>query len=253
MSETLPEYGGCLWPADPACLGDKWDDLAPEVQVRALALASSTLQRLTAYRVGGCPVTVRPCVRRGCWEFFQPNSTMLNPVIVGGRWLNSVPGACSITDGITLPGPVGYVEEVKVDGLVLFAADYRIVDGTTLVWMGEGEAPWNFTQDLSLPDSMEGTFSVTYLNAYPVDMLGAQAAAFLAMEFAAACKPKGKCALPRGVTNVVRGGVTFEIESSLFPDGKTGIDVVDAFIDMWNPHHRTQPSTVWTPDNQMRR
>ena len=52
---------GCPWPVDPACLGEKWDELDPEVQERATGLASATLRRLTGYRVGGCPVTVRPC------------------------------------------------------------------------------------------------------------------------------------------------------------------------------------------------
>ena len=35
----------------------------PEVQDRAPGLASATLRRLTGYRVGGCPITVRPCMQ----------------------------------------------------------------------------------------------------------------------------------------------------------------------------------------------
>lgn len=257
MSVPIPEYGGCLWPADPACLGDKWDALDALTQERALALASSTLRRLTAFRVGGCPVTVRPCAPRAFCGAFVPfsgsyGSDWMHPGInTAGLWVNSCGCSggcgCTITKGVSLPAPIGEIYEVKVDGNVIDPADYRVV-GHSLVWQGVGPSPFPATQDLSLPDSLPGTFSITYLNAYPVDLLGAQAAAFLALEFAKACKPAGKCSLPRGVTSVVRSGVSFQIEAGLFPNGRTSIDVVDAFLDLWNPDRRTQPSRVWTPD-----
>lgn len=257
MSEMLPEYGGCLWPADPACLGDKWEALDEAVRIRALALASSTLRRLTAYRVGGCPVTVRPCAPRGFCGSFVPfqgafgQDWMRPGMNTQGLWVNSCGCSgscgCEITDGVSLPGPIGEVYEVKVDGDVIDPADYAVAQGQVF-WVGTGPSPFPATQNLNLPDTLPGTFSITYLNAYPVDMLGAQAAAFLALEFAAACKPKGKCSLPRGVVSVVRNGVTFEIEQSFFPNGETGIDIVDAYVQMWNPDHRTSPTTVWTPN-----
>jgi hypothetical protein len=61
------------------------------------------------------------------------------------------------------------------------------------------------------------------------------AVAYLAMEFAKACLPSKKCSLPRGVTNVVRNGVSFSVEAGLFPGGLTGIDIVDQFILKWAP------------------
>lgn len=263
MSVTLPEYGGCLWPADPACLGDAWDGLDEAIRTRALALASSTLRRLTAFRVGGCPITVRPCAPRAFSGSLSPFTgsfglEWMNPhIAAGGNWVNSCGCSgscgCTITDGIVLPAPVGEVYEIKVDGNIIDPDDYAIRGADTVVWVGVGPSPFPATQNLSLPDTLPGTFSITYLNAYPVDMLGAQAAAFLALEFVKACKPAGKCALPRGVTSVVRNGVSFEIATGLFPDGKTGIDVVDAFIQLWNPEGRTQQTTVWTPQNQTTR
>lgn len=57
---AAPEYDVCLWPIDPACKTEEWNALNEVDQRRALALASSTLRRLTGYRVGGCPVTIRP-------------------------------------------------------------------------------------------------------------------------------------------------------------------------------------------------
>lgn len=263
MSEPIPEppvpYGGCLWPADPACFSSEWDAMDAGLRARALALASSALRGLTAYRVGGCPVTVRPCAPRGYIAAFVPfygsyGSDWMQPGInTSGHWVNSCGCSggcgCSITGSITLPAPIGEIVEIKVDGNIIPEADYAIVNGNAVVWIGAGPSPFPASQNLSLPDTEPGTFSITYLNAYPVDGIGAQAAALLAMEFAKACKPKGKCALPRGVTEVVRNGVSFTIEAGMFPNGSTGIDIVDAFIEQWNPEHRKMPTKVWTPQS----
>jgi hypothetical protein len=100
---------------------------------------------------------------------------------------------------------------------------------------------------VALSDTEPGTMSVTYLNAYPVDSIGAHAAGVLAMEFARACT-KGKCRLPKGTRSVARQGVVYDIEPGLFPDGFTGIQEVDAFIAMWNPQARTSGSRIYSPD-----
>lgn len=261
MTVPMPDppvaYGGCPWPMDAACLAEDWEGLDPAIRTRALALASSTLRRLTAYRVGGCPVTVRPCAPRAYCAPFVPfrgsyGSDWMYPGInAQGLWVNSCGCSgncgCSITKGLALPLPIGRVDEVKVDGNVIPSTDYEVRDGL-LIYIGSDLDGWPATQNLDLPDSLPGTFSVTYLNSYPVDMAGAQAVAYLAMEFAKACKGKGKCSLPRNVTDVVRNGVSFTIQAGLFPEGRTSIEVVDAFIELWNPGGRTQPTKVWTPD-----
>ena len=71
---------------------------------------------------------------------------------------------------------------------------------------------------MTLADTEPDTFSVTYLNGYPVDGLGAYAAGVLAMEFAKACTG-GKCRLPAGVTSVARQGVSLQIATGAFPAG----------------------------------
>lgn len=255
-----PAYSGCLWPVDAACLGEEWEDLTPDQQERALALASNTLRRMTGYRVGGCPITIRPCVQSGCWGYWNWSANgAFNPHINSlGQWSNSCACAgngCATPCEVNLPSPVGGITEVKVDGAVLDDEDYQVQrsnTGTFLVWIGGGDCPWPSTQDLSLPDTETGTFSITFLNSYPVDNTGAVAAAFLALEFARACKPKGKCALPRGVSSVVRNGVSFDIEAGLFPNNETGIDVVDAFIQSWNPEALVQPPRVYIPGSSYR-
>lgn len=254
MTVTPPEvpvYGGCPWPVDPACFTDEWSAYPEEVRARAVALASSTLSRLTGYRVGNCAVTVRPYVsREACfvpYSGFAPSGPFIPGMNANGLWVNNCsPCRQPDPDEVVLPAPVGRVDAVKVDGVVIAPENYR-VDGNLLVWMGEGSAPWPRSQDMSKPDTEVGTFSVTYLNAYPVDSLGAYAAGVLSMEYAKACNGN-KCRLPAGVTNVVRQGVSFEVASGAFPGGLTGIREVDAFITLWNPGGLQRPTTVWSPD-----
>ena len=151
---------------------------------------------------------------------------------------------------IDLPGPVGYIEEFKINGVAqdLDSGDWRLDNGHLLVWQGEGISPIPVTQDLNRPDTEVGTYSITYSNSYPVAADGRLAVAYLALEFAKACVPKSKCSLPRGVTNVVRNGVSFTIEAGLFPGGLTGIEVVDQFILKWAPAGSpTRSASVFDP------
>jgi hypothetical protein len=249
--------GPCPWPIDTACLATDWDSLDQAVRERAVALASATLHRLSGYRIGGCPVTVRPC-KAGCNGLSGHVSYMdvrggysgFWPHIEGGVWVNSCgcSGSCSCGPEcrVSLPGPVGRVDEVKVDGLVVSPADYRI-DGDGILWTALGPCPWPTCQDMALPDTEMGTFSVTYLNAWPVDSLGAYAAGIMAMEFARACTG-GKCRLPLGVTQVTRQGISIDIAAGSFPGGVTGIREVDSVLALWNPQPIRQAPTVWSPD-----
>lgn len=236
----------CVWEPDPACLGDDWEALTPEEQQRSLMLATSSLQTLTYGRVGACPITIRPCpddARCGCgW----------NPHIRNGSWFNNCPcqTPCTPDSEINIPGPVGYIEEMKIDGEVvdLWNGDWRIDNGHLLVWQGLGPSPIPPVQNLSLPDSEPGTYSITYSKSYPVLADGRLAVALLAMEFAKACSPKKKCSLPRGVTSVTRNGVSFTVEAGLWPGGLTGIDIVDQFILKWAPAGSpVRTATVFDP------
>lgn len=236
----------CVWEPDPACLGDAWDALDAETQERSLMLASSSLQMLTYYRVGTCPVTIRPCPEeRRC-------HCSWHPYLWDGRWYNDCDHrtACAPLSEVDIPGPVGYIESFMIDGqpVDLNGPDWRLDDGHLLVWQGEGPSPIPATQDLDKPDTEPGTWSITYSRSYPVGADGRLAVAYLAMEFAKACQPKGKCSLPRGVTSVVRNGVSFSVEAGLFPNGLTGIDIVDQFILKWAPAGSpVRTATVFDP------
>jgi hypothetical protein len=251
MTTQVPEYGGCPWPVDTACFDDEWNALSEPIRARSLALASSTLERLTGGRVGGCPVTVRPCSASGCirqgWDPFVMRPAFV-PLNWAGSWVNSCGHRtceCEVTKGVRLAQPVGRVDEVKVDGVVLDPSAYRVLDGYLVATDPEFEFP--AVQSLNLPDTEPGTFSVTYLNAYEVDANGAFAVAVLAMEYAKACTGK-KCRLPSSVTSVSRQGITLEMTPGAFPGGMTGIREVDSYIALWNPGGLQRGATVWSPD-----
>lgn len=241
---------GCEWPIDEGCLGDAWDSLDDDVKARSVTLAVDTLRRLTAYRVGGCPITVRPVGDSCCfvpYNGFDPVGP-LPGINVHGQWVNNCGCHTRLAHNeVALPAPVGRVDEVRVDGVVVNPENYRVDEGHLLVWTPQSNPPWNLSQDPALSDSEPGTFSVTYLNAYPVGPSGAYAAGVLANEYAKACSG-AKCRLPTGVTTIVRQGITMDLPSGAFPNGMTGIREIDAFIALWNPEQRTQSTRVWSPD-----
>jgi hypothetical protein len=173
-----------------------------------------------------------------------------------GQWLNrscahtAAADVCGPLSEVDIPGPVGYIESFLIDGeeVDLTTGDWRLDDGHLLVWQGSGDSPVPSVQDLNKPDTEAGTWSITYSKSYPVGADAKIAVGLLAAEFAKACAPKGKCALPRGVTSVVRNGVSFTVEAGLFPNGLTGIDIVDQFILKWAPAGSPQRSaTVFDP------
>lgn len=242
----------CVWEADPACLGAAWDAVTAEDKQRSLMLATSSLQMLTYYRVGTCPITIRPCPAP------RPCSCAWNPHVgTDGVWRNDCPeqSVCAPLSEVNIPGPVGYIDALRIDGaeVDLHNGDWRLDDGHLLVWQGAGPSPIPSTQDLNKPDTATGTWSLTYSRSYPVLADGRIAVAYLAMEFAKACAPKGKCSLPRGVTSVVRNGVSFSVEAGLFPGGLTGIDIVDQYILKWAPAGSpTKSATVFDPSKMAR-
>jgi len=235
----------CTWTPDATVLTDAWNALDKPIQDRALMLATSTLQALTNNRVGTCPITVRPCPEtRRCACAWLPHQGS------DGFWYNGCDHdtSCSPLSEVDLDGPVGYIDSIKVDGQAIALDGFRLDNGHLLVWQGDGPSPLPAYQNLNLPDSRPGTWSITYSRSYPVSAEGSIAVAYLAMEYGKALTPKGKCSLPRGVTNVVRNGVTFTVDAGLFVNGLTGIEPVDSFITKWAPlGSPTRTATVFDP------
>jgi hypothetical protein len=251
MSDALPALPDECWPVDTTvCTG--WDDLSAQIQDTATAYAGQALRLLTGFRVGGCSITVRPCSRpcveaSAGWYGFGVG---FRPYINGlGEWVNSCGCITSCNHlgaaSITLPGTVGQVDEVLIDGVAVDPADYRVDNGNQLVRV-DGQF-WPTTQDMLLAPTEVGTFAITYLNGIPVDGLGARAAGVLACEFAQAIQGLN-CALPPTVTSIARQGVSMTLEAGVFPGGVTGIREVDMYIERWNPGHLRSATRVWSPD-----
>lgn len=236
---------------------------------RAEALAWNSLAALCAWQLGVCAETVRPCSARcsppGTWmaaPVFSGQTGALplrtigqnfTPHITGGQWVNScgcsTSDACSCgpVDEVFLPGPVGAIVEVKIDGVIIDPTWYRVDNGNRLIAQ-HASLKWPLCQDMSKAD---GAFTVTYYRgAAPNDMTN-WAAGLLANEFYKACSG-GDCKLSRKVKTAVRGSATYELDWNLFEDGWTRIEAVDAVIRIYNPHHVKQPSRVLTPDSPTR-
>lgn len=253
--------GPCTWPLDTSC-DPAWGDYSQTVRDRATALATFVLDALTGHQFAQCPVTVRPC-GTGCQSYngYQtfpagtassgvPGSWM-QPYILGGAWFNCVcPSACSCAPAcrVDLMAPVAAVTEVKVDGVVLDPSAYTLT-GQWLAMTGDPAECWPSCQNLALPDTETGTWSVTYQPGRPLPVAGQIAAGALASEFAKACAGAA-CGLPAQVASLTRQGVEVEFvdPQTVLTDGRTGIREVDLFIGAVNPYGRRQRARVLSPD-----
>lgn len=253
-----------IWP-DPSVILPP-EDASPEAvalleqQVSiALGLAWSTLQVLSAYSLAICPAVVRPSSERCAWGsyFIAPvEGPMLSsfwPTVRNGQWYNLV---CSDHDGfcdcstvrhVALPSPVGGIVEVNIDGVVLPASAYRVDDGFRLVRQdGEG---WPLTQDFSKPAGEVGTFTVTFYQGAVEDVTVRYAAGVLASEYLLAILGQD-CRLPAGTTQIVRQGITYEVQADFFQQGMTGLPEVDAVIQRFNPYGLRTPPKIFSLDRR---
>lgn len=224
----------------------------------ALQAASELLYYATAQRFDECQVTLRPC-RRDCYGSLAYNAGFWwdggwpTPVNLNGRWYNLTCGicgdncSCSAISETVLPGPVRRVVQVTVDGVILTPdVDYRLDNYRKLVRLGD---IWPFCNDLNKDISQPDTWSVTASYGEPLPVLGQLAAAELTAEITKdlTC---GSCALPPGVTNITRQGVTMELESAkeLRDADLFGLRYVDRFIRTYNPHGLTARAQVYDID-----
>lgn len=253
---------------DWTCSGMTPEEVAaldPAVRERSEALAWTTLFRLSGGNIAICPRIVRPCAARcvpqtwyvapvtgatqSPWPSgsgsFQPN------INVDGNWVNTcgcaIADACSCTQvqEVVLPGVVGDIVSVKLNGAVLDETAYRVDKGNRLVRQ-DGE-PWPLCQDMNEPATSDTAFVVEYYDGFAPDTSLDYAAGLLAIEYYRACTGQ-ECQLPSGVTSIVRQGISMEIANGLFVNGYTGIKAVDAVISIYNPYgHKARP-TIMSPD-----
>ncbi|UYP17715.1 hypothetical protein OED52_13645 [Rhodococcus sp. Z13] len=227
----------CNWPVDRSCLPEAETPEEWLKQRHAEDLAVSVLWALSGRQFGQCPVIARPCPTPCPSLSGYSLGPGRYPLFDDGRWLEvncGCYGACEASGPtvIHLPGPVGEIAEVKIEGIVLDEAAYRL-EGDRL-YRTDGK-PWPH-QNLLAPLDSDGTWSVTYTRGHPVPAGVGTLVGLLTKEFLAACSG-GKCRLPRRVQSVSRQGVTYQMvdPTDIYASGKTGIPEIDLWLSSVNP------------------
>lgn len=213
----------------------------------AEARAWETLRVLNGGALSICPITIRPYVKKLTGS---SGSHFLPYVGSDGLWRSGISGSawCPINGNtLLLPSPAGRIDFVVVDGTTINPTVYRVDNGVLLV--RQDGLSWPADQDLALPAGSVGTFQVTYWEGSAPDSLDDYAAGVLANEYLnIITDPKYKCRLPKNVRAITRQGVSYEMSVSMFDEGKTGIDEVDAVVARRNPYHLKSPPGVMSPE-----
>jgi hypothetical protein len=269
--------GGMCFPpgADWGCSYtlDQLEDMRakPEVSAamdRADALAWMQLAALTADQVGTCPIAVRPCAARchgGGTYVSAPvglaghtgalGNTAFTPHInVRGDWVNGcghhhADCSCTTLCEVLLPGPVGDVVEVWLEGAALPWSAYRVDNGNRLV-RTDGEC-WPACQDMSQPEHGADAFTVTYYRGAAPDGLSLYVAGLLAVEYYKACISDKSCRLPARLQSVARQGVTYQV--AFGDDESTGIREVDDYVRRLNPYRLKMAPVIVSPQSRRAR
>ncbi len=259
---------------EPRWTCDEVDTASPAATGIAALAATQVLWGLSGQQFGLTSVKLRPC-RRGCamsnggylpdgmvpWAGGYGSWGYPWPTLYAGTWINLGCGACgwdgcgcSSLQEAVLPGQVHDVTEVKLDGTVVTGSAYRLdfspdVFGGVLVRLDGGT--WPLCQNLALPDTAAGTFSVTARYGMDVPELGRLAVGELACELLKAMSGKD-CRLPEHVTSLARQGVTlsFPDPTELLTGGKLGLVQADRFIQVFNPSGLKRRARTWSPDQR---
>lgn len=224
----------------------------------AIAAASEILYELSARRFPGvCERTVRPCQTSGTYCGVQ---ILSRGYVINWGWRGSDWGfdcGCTPLSYVELPGrPVNAITEVKIDNVVLDPSEYRLDQQQYLVRLNGNF--WPACQRLDLDDTELGTWSVSYTYGQAIPLVGQMAARDLAYEIYLACgaNGEGECELPEGVTRVTRQGITYELPAFVSWGRdfngvwNTGIRLVDAFLNAYNPKGLQRRPILYVPGAQ---
>lgn len=219
-----------------------------------LLAASETLYILSGSQFPGeCEVTIRPCFLSSSHPYAQPSVSFRN-----GQAYNEGGCHCRTSDNCSCPSLSEFylphtnvieVTEVKRDGAIW--TEHRLDPPNIFVSLGD---PLPCCQNMSLADTEEDTWSITYTHGLAPPTLGVTAAAILACEFYMACDPEafeGQCRLPSNVVTIARQGVTIsKLVGELFvarpgQQVRFGIPEIDLFLATWG----NAGSIIVSPDD----
>lgn len=233
---------------------------------QAATVASEVLYEMSGRKFSGAcgPVVVRPVARPSNGDFRGSLGSMgyfssWGSCAVAGFSSGGVVShyGCSNPPEIELGVyPVVAVSAVKIDGVTIPSGEYKLLDSRTLVRMlaTASSAPtqrygWPTCQRLDLPDTEQGTFSVT-LTYGQVPPVGGVLAATKLAEHLALPQLGDATKYPQRVTSMQRQGVssmTVDV-MDIVKTGKTGIYEVDLFLRSVNPKQLSRRGAVWSPD-----
>lgn len=211
---------------------------------------------------GECgPRTVRPPCICSCGYQVLSRGHIVGPWD-WGYWNWNLCDFCLVScspSRVKLAGyPVREITQVLIDGSVLAPTEYTLYQRRYVTRLNDGR--WPVRQDLTLADTEDGTWSITYTYGADVPALGASAAAQLACELYKECNGEA-CALPKGVTRVSRQGITIEklaftnwaftpsrhARGGRAPGWNTGLPLVDAFLSTYARAGLIRRPTFWAP------
>lgn len=220
------------WVSNSAALTQCSESATEEQIEQAAAIASELLWQLSGGRFGLREITVRPyrltCSRRR--EFTYP---VISELCCGSRL-------------IRLDERAEEIIEVKVNGGVV--TDYRFYDHRMIVLDSQ---TFPCCQDLSLPDTDDGTWSITYTAGVPIPEGGKFAAQMYACELVKAMTNDGSCKLPQRVQTISRQGITVALldPQEFLTSYRTGLPLVDAWLASINPKGYQSGGKVFNPDD----
>ncbi|MFJ5037939.1 hypothetical protein [Streptomyces parvulus] len=247
------------WPTRLCCTTE---GVEPEDLEFWTLVASQVLWALSGRRYGPCPVTVRPC-RKSCLDLlpsyavqWATGARWLPYIDTYGQWRNaSVCGcksdcSCGELCEVYLAGPVYDVQEVTIDGDVIPAEAYR-VDNNGMLVRTDGMC-WPECQDMGAPAGSDNTFVVRYRWGLPIDEAATAAVSELVCHLLKGCGGNGSCGCKsnRNMTRISRQGVDYEWADPtvIYSEGRTGLPLVDMWLNVVNPYRLTSPSRVYSPD-----
>lgn len=223
----------------------------------AIYAASEILYELSARRFPGvCERTVRPCQTSNSYCGVQILSRGYVINWTGSNW--GYDCGCQPLSSVPLAGtPVREILEVKIDGDVVDPSTYRLDQFKDLVRL-DG-AMWPACQNLGLPDTEDGTWSVTYEYGQGIPLAGQLAARDLAYQIYLSCSStdaEGDCDLPDGITRLTRQGITYEMPAfvswgrDFSGNWHTGISSLDRFLTAYNPSGLQRRPILYVPGAQ---
>jgi hypothetical protein len=206
------------------------------------AAASEVIYVLTGMQFPGtCRATVRPVRRHHDRSAMTLLGTARGPVLGCGN------------DAIPLHNPV-FVDDdansitVKIDGDTF--TDFYVRDGYKLV--RSDDRPWPSRNRLSLADTEEGTFSITYSFGTPAPDAVKRAALTLAVEYAREDMRDPRTRLPPGTRSASRDGMSVGLDTEVdrIRTAGSAIPEIAAIMGTFNPTNNRMPTMIYSPDHE---